>query len=106
MSEIPNDTYIKQLANGNSVFEQHLIGIIKREFPEEKQLFFDSYSSKDYIATAEIVHKLKNKIGVVGLEQGYQIAVDFEKELKSKKTTLYPKFIVILESIEDFISTL
>jgi len=106
MNEVPNDKYIKQLANGNTAFQEHLLGVMKREFPEEKKLFSTLYNQKKYLQTAEIVHKLKNKIGILGLEQGYQVAVDFEKELKNEKTVLYPKFIVILENIEDFITTL
>lgn len=106
MEEAPNKNYIQQLANGNLDFELRLIQIMKREFPEEKQLFLKRYNANDYPATAEIVHKLKNKIGMLGLEDGYQTAVDFENELKMYKTKLYPKFIVILEKMEHFISTL
>lgn len=106
MNEIPNTNYIKQLANGSSEFEQHLIEIIKREFPAEKEQFFSSYRQENHKDATEIVHKLKNKISILGLEEGYQIPVNFEKELKNKKTSLYPKFILILETIEDFISNL
>ncbi len=106
MHEVPNNTYIKQLANGNIAFEKKLIGIVQREFPEEQAVFLKNYKHKNYIAAAENVHKLKNKIGMLGLEKGYQLAIDFENDLKAEKTILYPEFIVLLNQMEDFIMNL
>ncbi|WP_010181055.1 Hpt domain-containing protein [Aquimarina agarilytica] len=106
MHEVPNNTYIKQLANGNTAFEEKLIAIVKREFPEEQAEFIKNYKYKNYITAAENVHKLKNKIGMLGMEKGYQLAIDFENDLKVKKTILYPEFIVLLNQMEDFIMNL
>ncbi len=104
--ETPNLTYIKELAAGSEVFEQKIIAILKREFPEEQKEFLKNYESKEYLKTAENVHKLKHKIGMLGFEEGYQTAIDFEEELKKKIPSIYPKFIVILDTIEDFLNTL
>ena len=106
MTETPNDNYIKQLANGNIAFEQKLITIIKKEFSEEKATFLKNFKLKNYHNTAENVHKLKNKIGMLSLEKGYKLATDFENELKSKKTILYPEFVLLLNKMEEFITTL
>ncbi len=106
MEEIPNNKYIKQLANGNIAFEKKLIGIVQREFPEEQAVFLKNYKYENYVAAAENVHKLKNKIGMLGLEKGYQLAIDFENDLKAEKTILYPEFIVLLNQMEDFIMNL
>ncbi|EZH73591.1 hypothetical protein ATO12_16780 [Aquimarina atlantica] len=106
MNESPNLIYIKELAAGSEAFEQKLIGIVKREFPDEKDEFLKNYTSKAYTKAAENVHKLKHKIGMFGFEEGYQTAIDFEEELKSSNTSLYSKFILILESIEHFLKTL
>lgn len=106
MEEIPNNKYIKQLANGNIAFEKKLIGIVQREFPEEQAVFLKNYKYENYVAAAENVHKLKNKIGMLGLEKGYQLAIDFENDLKVEKTILYPEFIVLLNQMEDFIMNL
>lgn len=106
MNETPNLIYIKELAAGSESFEQKLIGIVKREFPDEKDEFLKNYTSKTYNKAAENVHKLKHKIGMFGFEEGYQTAIDFEEELKNGNTSLYSKFILILESIEHFLKTL
>lgn len=106
MLETPNDDYIKQLANGNTDFEQKLVAIVKREFPIEKAEFSTNYSIKNYATAAENVHKLKNKIGMLGLEKGYTLAIDFENDLKEEKTILYPEFMLLLNQMEDFILNL
>ncbi len=106
MTETPNLNYIKQLADGSSSFEQKILGIAKREFFEEKKEFLNNYNNKVFAKTAENVHKLKHKIGMFGLETGYKTATDFEEELKGNNPSLYPKFIVILDSIEYFLKTI
>lgn len=106
MTETPNLIYIKELAAGSEDFEQKLIRIVKREFPDEKEEFLTNYNSKSYAKAAENVHKLKHKIGMLGFEEGYQTAIDFEDGLKDNDPSLYSKFIVILESIEYFLNTL
>lgn len=106
MKEQANINYILELAAGSKEFEQKLIQIIKNEFPEEKSIFLDNYQNQRYIQTAENVHKLKNKIGMMGLENGYQVAIDFEKELRKNKSSLFPKFMLTLDTIEAFLETL
>lgn len=106
MSETPNLQYIKELAAGSEEFEQKLIQIIKREFPLEKEEFIQNYNSKAYIEAAENVHKLKHKIGMFGFESGYQTAISFEEGLKIDDPELFPKFMLLLDSIEDFLNTI
>jgi len=106
MSEQPNLNYIKQLAGDSLSFEQKLIGIIKLEFPQEKTEFMNNYKAKENKKAAENVHKLKHKIGMLGLEQGYQVAIDFEEALLNNNTLLYPNFLQILDQIDNFLTTL
>ncbi len=106
MRETPNLNYINQLAAGSEEFKQKIICIMKKEFPEEKDVFFSNFKDHNYKDAAENVHKLKHKIGMLGLENGYKTTVSFEEELKGNKHSLYPKFIVILDSINDFLDTL
>ena len=106
MSETPNLTYIKELADGSLSFEQKIIDIAKREFFEEKKEFLQNYNNKIFGQAAENVHKLKHKIGMFGLEAGYQTTADFEEGLKENNPSLYPKFIVILDTIEYFLKTI
>jgi len=52
------------------------------------------------------VHKLKHKIGMLGFEEGYQLTIDFEEELKEKEYTLFSKFMLILGAIDNFLETI
>jgi len=106
MTETPNLIYIKELAAGSITFEQKLIRIVKREFPEEKKEFLQNYNSKAFYKAAENVHKLKHKIGMLGFEKGYQITIDFEEELKENNPSLFAEFMLILDSIENFLKNI
>ncbi len=101
--EQPNLDYIKELAGGDYSFEQKFLGIVKSEFPVEKQTYIDSIKKKDYNATAEIVHKLKHKFNILGLHNGYRLAVRFEEELKFGNPNQKDDFMKILDTIENYI---
>ena len=104
--EQPNQTYINNLSGGDEIFKQKLIEIIKREFPEEKQIYFDNYNAKKFKLTADNVHKLKHKISILGLEKGYEIAVNYERNLEEGKTEGKDQFEAILSNITKYLETL
>ena len=106
MTETPNLNYINDLAAGSQEFKDKLIGIVKREFPDEKEVFLENFDKKNYIKAAENVHKLKHKVGMMGFVDGYQVTVDFEEELRKGESEGYSKFMCILESIEQFLKTI
>ena len=106
MTETPNLKYINELSAGSSEFKQRLIAIVKREFPEEKSIFLKNYDGKEFSEAAENVHKLKHKIGMLGFEKGYQTTISFEEELLKGEDSLYSEFMLILESIENFLTTI
>ncbi|WP_378178688.1 Hpt domain-containing protein [Aquimarina sp. SS2-1] len=106
MIEKPNLEYIHELAAGSETFKKKLITIIKREFPEEKNIFLENYHEKKYGDAAENVHKLKHKIGMLGFEKGYQTTIDFEEELLDGEHSLFSEFMLILDSIENFLTTI
>jgi len=101
--EQPNLNYVKELAEGDQSFEQKFLEIIKSEFPVEKQTYIDSLEKEDYNATAEIVHKLKHKFNILGLQKGYRLAVGFEEQLKYGNSKLKDDFLRILIIIENYI---
>lgn len=103
MSKVPNLDYIQELAMGSKEFKNKLIDIIQREFPEEKSELIQNIDTKNLIKAAELVHKLKHKIGMLGLEGGYVLAEDFEEGLKKEDPSLWGEFAKILEKIEDFL---
>ena len=104
--EKPNLDYIKNLSGGDVAFEKKIIGILKEEFPEEKNTYYLCVQSKRYKDTAEIVHKLKHKISILGLEKSYCTAVLFEEGLLKKDSSLKEEFEKILANMTNFINLL
>ena len=104
--ETPNMSYIHSMSGGNEEFEKKLIAIIKSEFPDEKQVYFDNISNQNYKLAAENVHKLKHKISILGLEKSYDTAVAFENNLLEGSTQLQEKFESILTIMTDYLKQL
>jgi len=104
--EKPNRIYLEQLSDGDIAFENQIISIIKKEFPLEVIEYENSIKSKDFLKTAENVHKLKHKISILGLEKGYELAAEFEKELKSGTKFQQVSFEKILNQIAVYLNTI
>ena len=106
MEEKPNLLYIKKLAGEDLAFEAKFIAIIKEEFPLEVNEYMRCVIDQQFKETAEIVHKLKHKLNILGLEQAYKLAVQYEEDLHNSETKLDKKFRIILKNIENFIKTI
>lgn len=103
--EQPNLKYIRELAGGDYTFESKFLDIVKKEFPQEKQKYLNSLEHKDFITAAGIVHKLKHKFNILGLQKGYRLAVGYEEELKEGNSKLKEDFLGVLNVIEKFMLT-
>lgn len=101
--EQPNQSYINSLSGNDEVFKKKLIGIIKKEFPEEKQIYFDNFKAKNFKLAADNVHKLKHKISILGLEKSYDVAVAYESNLTEGSTKLKEEFEAILTAMTIYI---
>ncbi|MBQ0788569.1 MAG: Hpt domain-containing protein [Oceanihabitans sp.] len=101
--EQPNQTYINSLSGDDKAFKQKLIDVIKKEFPEEKQVYFDNYHAKNYKLAADNVHKLKHKISILGLEKGYEVAVAYENNLLEGSANQKDLFEAILTNITKYL---
>lgn len=97
---------INEIADGDLFFKNKMIAVLKNEFPKERELYFNLIQNKNYIETAEIVHKLKHKINLLGFVKGYKITKDYEDELRNNKPTLKTDFEAILNIINNFLTTI
>ena len=104
--EKPNLSYINAISDGDKVFQKNLIDIIKKELPLEIAEYKKNLKAENYKLTAENVHKLKHKISILGLTKSYDIAVNYENDLKENNVALSMSFKVILENMSNFINTL
>ncbi|GGD11718.1 Hpt domain-containing protein [Hyunsoonleella pacifica] len=104
--ETPNLSYLNQLSGGDESFKDKLIAIIKKEFPEEKEVYIKNFKAKDFQALVQNVHKIKHKISILGLEKSYKIAEDYEENLKENNLSGNEAFNEILKTITDYLETL
>ncbi|MFV0541158.1 MAG: Hpt domain-containing protein [Aestuariibaculum sp.] len=102
----PNLDYIKKIAHGNIEVEAKLISIVKNEFPKEKKEFTKYLNENNCKKASAIVHKLKHKFVVLGIETEYELINTFEKQLYNNNMTLHYKFKDMLLQLEIFIDTL
>lgn len=106
MEEQPNLEYLHNLSRGNKEFEAKLLKVFKLELPEEKTTYLTNIKFGDLQAAASNVHKLKHKIGILGLEASYRFAESYEEELRNNESEKHPKFVEILQKMVDFIVNL
>lgn len=104
--EQPNLDYIRSMSGGDLAFEQQLIQIIQKEFPEERTTYTTNFGKKDFAAVAENVHKIKHKISILGLEKAYEMANAYEHNLLENNTEGHVEFEAILDKMQTFISSL
>lgn len=97
--EQPNLVFIKEIVGEDKAFQKSLLDIIKKEFPEEVKLFTKNFALKKYHEASNNVHKIKHKISLLGLKDGFDLATDFENALKNGDTTLHSDFLEILHKI-------
>ena len=102
MNEQPNLRYIQEISGGDAGFEKKLLDVVKEELPDEIEEYKANLSNSSFLKAAENVHKLKHKISILGLEKSYQVAVDYEEELKESKTGLKNEFEEILDAMVAF----
>lgn len=103
MNEVPNLDYIKEIAGGNDEFEKKFLNIIQTEFPEEKRDYLQFLEIGQLEESANVVHKIKHKLGILGLTNAYEMAIKYEEDLNSGNTNLKADFAQVLKSVEEFI---
>ena len=104
--EIPNMSYINTLSGGDESFKARLIFIVKNELPIEITEYQKNIKNNFFKEAAENVHKLKHKISILGLETSYQVAIDYEENLKISSIALKEDFEAILETMTRFVNQL
>ena len=104
--EQPNIDYFIKLSNNNASFQQKLIELVKYELPLEIDFYFNYKKLNEWEKAAESVHKLKHKIGVLGMEKGYHVAEAYENNLREGSTALEATFEEILTTINQFVKLL
>jgi HPt (histidine-containing phosphotransfer) domain-containing protein len=104
--EQPNTDYIDQLSGNHFDFRNKMISILKMELPEELNIYANHIKTSNFREAAAMVHKLKHKISILGLEHGYAVAEEYENQLKNNTTILQSDFEKIAQSMVEFVAEL
>ncbi|MCO6149180.1 Hpt domain-containing protein [Flavobacterium sp. NRK1] len=104
--ETPNLNYINELAGEDVAFKARLITILKKELPSEITEYNSKIQISEFVEAAGLVHKIKHKISILGMEKSYYIAEKFEDNLKNKSADLRSEFEEILIVMQNFIAAL
>ena len=106
--EKPNLEYIEKLSRGDESIRNELINVIKTEFPNELKKYHISAKNIDFKQIEDIVHRIKHKFSILGLEKSYNKANNFEKSLREHRLDDAQKeyFENILEVISQFLKTI
>jgi len=102
--ETPNLTYIKQLAQGDTNFEEQLLQVIRNEFPGEVIKYHEHMDGGELQKAAEMVHKIKHKISIFGMEESHGVASTFENNLRDGNRSLQNDFEAILKAITEYLT--
>lgn len=104
--EKPNIEYINKLSRNEEVIKQKFIGILKFELPIEIDAYQVSLNRNKWAQTQECIHKLKNKIGILGLENSYLLADEYEKSQEKSRKKLQIEFEKTLNLMQQFVNCL
>ena len=95
--ETPNHLYVKQLSNGDEKFANYLVEVMRTELTEDVGLYKNAMKRKDYLDAKSHVHRIKHKMGLLGLEKSYEKANNFENGLSELDEELIDKLSIFEE---------
>lgn len=101
--EEPNLDYINEMAETDDVLRAQFIAILKEELPKEIKTYHDHINSERYTHAACLVHKLKHKIIILGLNTDYELAESHELQLKNNDFSFKKDFSDILDKMLKFV---
>lgn len=107
--EQPNLNYVNNLSGNDMAFKQLIIITLKKELPLEIKEYQNKIQNNNFTATAEIIHKIKHKISIMGMEKSYYLAEEFEINLQKTqafKNEVKVGFDEVLNKMQDFVDSL
>lgn len=104
--EEPNIEYILKLARGEESVRRRLVNVLQYELPVEIEGYYTNIKSNQWQQAAFYVHKIKHKIGILGLEESYAMAEIYETQLAENRTDLQTDFEKTLPLMLNFVNSL
>ncbi|WP_088323375.1 hypothetical protein [Polaribacter tangerinus] len=81
--ETPNLEYIDKIANGSEILKAKIIKIVREELSLDSEKYYELKDTKDLKNFKVYIHRIKNKMTVLGLIESYKIASNYEKNIEN-----------------------
>ena len=101
--ETPTLDYLNSMANGDDVFIQEILGVIQEELPVEHDEYCNHIDGENWEGAADLVHKIKHKFTIFGLESSVALANRHEKDLRDKSPVFHNQFNDLIDLIRKFV---
>lgn len=103
MTEEPNFNNLIQLSDGDEAIKNSLWLVLKEEFIKEVEDYNLKITENNLSIASGIVHKLRHKIGFLGMQMAYDLSYQYQQNLEFDSTDLKEDFELILDTINKFI---
>jgi HPt (histidine-containing phosphotransfer) domain-containing protein len=101
--ETPNLKYLKKISGGDKDFEKKILAVLKLEFSVDFSAIKINFEANNFEQLLLGIHKIKNKMGILGMEKSIEIAMKCEESInKGKKENCYD-LLLILERINVYL---
>jgi HPt (histidine-containing phosphotransfer) domain-containing protein len=101
--ETPNLDYLKQISGGDTDFENTMLNMLKLEFPKELNLLKSNFNDNNFMDLSLDIHKIKHKIGMLGMPKSLDLASICEKNIKEGNTEQYKELTLVLDRINVYL---
>lgn len=106
LSERPNLDYVAELIGTKDFdFEHKFVTLLKSEFSWDLGQYLYHMRKDEPRAAAEIVHKLKYKFSVLGMEKTFLFAERHKEKLHIGDKALEADFKKVLTNVSSFLET-
>lgn len=80
-----NLEYLKELCEGDIVFEKELIDLFKIQVPGDFELLVDGVNKKDFNRIQNLSHKLRSSVTIVGLKSTSELFAKIEANARNEQ---------------------
>jgi HPt (histidine-containing phosphotransfer) domain-containing protein len=98
--ETPNLKYIKKISGGDKDFEKNILAVLKLEFPADLAAIKMNFNANNFEQLLYGIHKIKNTLGILGMEKSVEVAMKCEKSINEGKMVNCNHLLLILERID------
>jgi HPt (histidine-containing phosphotransfer) domain-containing protein len=104
--ETPNLDYLKQISGGDIEFEKSMLAVLKLDFAIEYAAIQANYEKNNFEQLILDIHKIKNKIGILGMKKSLALASECEKSIKKVKKEKFDDLLLILTKINIYLNNI